>query len=134
MCLRPLPAGRQQDPDPAADGQQSDRLQVIPAAYRAADLTRKDTLMATGKMHADEVHIDGELVRRLIAEQFPRWADLPISAVQSTATVNAIYRLGDHLYARLPRVQEWAKDLDKEWHWLPEARSTSVAANSRACW
>jgi aminoglycoside phosphotransferase (APT) family kinase protein len=34
--------------------------------------------------------------------------------------VNAIYRLGDHLYARLPRVQEWAQDLDKEWHWLPK--------------
>jgi aminoglycoside phosphotransferase (APT) family kinase protein len=76
--------------------------------------------MATGKMHADEVLIDAELVRRLIAEQFPRWADLPISTVRSTATVNAIYRLGDHLYARLPRVQEWAKDLDKEWHWIPK--------------
>jgi aminoglycoside phosphotransferase (APT) family kinase protein len=33
--------------------------------------------------------------------------------------VNAIYRLGDHLYARLPRVQDWAQDLDKEWQWLP---------------
>jgi aminoglycoside phosphotransferase (APT) family kinase protein len=72
------------------------------------------------KMHADEVHIDAALVRRLLAEQFPRWADLPISAVQSTGTVNAIYRLGDHLYARLPRVQTYAQDLDKEWHWLPK--------------
>jgi hypothetical protein len=24
-----------------------------------------------------------------------------------------------NLYARPPRVKEWAKDLDKEWHWLP---------------
>ena len=38
----------------------------------------------------------------------------------STGTVNAIYRLGDRLYARLPRVQAWAPDLDKEWQWLPK--------------
>jgi aminoglycoside phosphotransferase (APT) family kinase protein len=59
-------------------------------------------------------------VRRLIAVQFPRWADLPIRAVRSTGTVNYIYRLGDHLYARLPRMREWALDLDKEWHWFPK--------------
>jgi aminoglycoside phosphotransferase (APT) family kinase protein len=39
--------------------------------------------------------------------------------VRSTATVNAIYRLGDHLCVRLPRVAEWARDLEKEWRWLP---------------
>jgi len=77
-------------------------------------------LLTTGKMHADEVHIDVSLVRRLLTAQFPRWAELPISAVQSTGTVNAIYRLGDHLYARLPRVQRYAQDLEKEWHWLPK--------------
>ena len=76
--------------------------------------------MCAAKMHDDEVHIDAALVRRLLTEQFPRWADLPISAVRSTATVNAIYRLGDQLYVRLPRVEEWAKDLEKEWRWLPE--------------
>ena len=76
--------------------------------------------MGTGKMHAGEVHIDAALVGRLIAEQFPRWADLPIRAVRSTGTVNAIYRLGDRLCARLPRVEEWAQDLEKEWRWLPK--------------
>jgi aminoglycoside phosphotransferase (APT) family kinase protein len=70
-------------------------------------------------MHVDEVEIDAELVRHLVAAQFPRLTELSIRAVQSTGTVNAIYRLGDHLYARLPRVQSWAKDLDREWHWLP---------------
>lgn len=72
-----------------------------------------------GKMHAGEVPIDAELIGRLISEQFPCWAGLPISAVPSTGTVNAIYRIGDHLCARLPRVQEWAQDLDREWTWLP---------------
>jgi aminoglycoside phosphotransferase (APT) family kinase protein len=76
--------------------------------------------VTTGKMHADEVHIDATLVRRLVAAQFPRWADLPISAVRSTGTVNAIYRLGDRLCARLPRVGEWAQDLEREWRWLPK--------------
>ena len=76
--------------------------------------------MGTGKMHAGEVHIDAALVGRLISEQFPRWAGLPIRAVRSTGTVNAIYRLGDHLCARLPRVGEWAEDLEKEWRWLPK--------------
>ena len=51
------------------------------------------------KMHEEEVDIDEELVARLVAAQFPRLAGLPIRAVQSTGTVNAIYRLGDDLYA-----------------------------------
>ena len=70
-------------------------------------------------MHDGEVDIDAELVGRLVAAQFPHLSDLPISAVRSTGTVNAIYRLGDHLCARLPRLPEWAQDLDKEWQWLP---------------
>jgi aminoglycoside phosphotransferase (APT) family kinase protein len=60
-------------------------------------------------MHADEVDIDAELVGRLVAAQFPQLSDLPISAVQSTGTVNAIYRLGEHLYVRFPRLQSWVR-------------------------
>ena len=33
--------------------------------------------------------------------------------------MNAIYRIGDRLCARLPRVQGWAQDLEREWAWLP---------------
>ena len=71
------------------------------------------------KMHDGEVNIDAGLVGRLVAAQFPELADLPVSAVRSTGTVNALYRLGDHLCARLPRVRSWAKGLEQEWHWLP---------------
>ena len=60
--------------------------------------------MSAHRMHADEIEIHAGLVGRLVAAQFPRLTDLPIRAVQSTGTVNAIYRLGDHLYVRLPRV------------------------------
>jgi aminoglycoside phosphotransferase (APT) family kinase protein len=71
-------------------------------------------------MHDGEVELDAGLVGRLVAEQFPHLADLPVRAVRSPGTVNAIYRLGDDLCARLPRVRGWERDLDKEWRWLPE--------------
>ena len=64
--------------------------------------------------------IDAELVGPLVAAQFPQLSDPPISAFQPAGTVKAIYRIGDHLYARLPRVQRWAQDLDNEWQWLPK--------------
>ena len=70
-------------------------------------------------MHEGEVAIDAALVTRLVAAQFPALADRRVRAVRSTGTVNAIYRLGDDLYARLPRVAEWASDLQREWEWLP---------------
>jgi aminoglycoside phosphotransferase (APT) family kinase protein len=72
------------------------------------------------KMHDGEVDIDAELVGRLLADQFPDLASLPIREVQPTGTVNAIYRLGDHLYARLPRMRQWAATLEQECHWLPK--------------
>jgi hypothetical protein len=34
------------------------------------------------KMHADEVDTDSSLVRRLLAAQFPQWAELPIEPVE----------------------------------------------------
>src|SRR4051794_2443738 len=70
------------------------------------------------KMHAEEVDIDDEIVGRLIDAQFPEWRGLPFERVESTGTVNAIYRLGDDLCVRLPRVAAWADGLDKELGWL----------------
>jgi len=76
--------------------------------------------MCADKMHADEVDIDESLVRRLLAAQFPQWASLPIAPVPSAGTVNAIYRLGDDMVVRLPRVHRWAAALETEYHWLPK--------------
>jgi aminoglycoside phosphotransferase (APT) family kinase protein len=73
----------------------------------------------SAKLHAGEVDIDAELVGRMLAEQFPELADLPITAFRSIGTVNAIFRIGDEVYARLPRMREGTADLDKESHWLP---------------
>lgn len=75
--------------------------------------------MATAKMHADEVHTDVALVRRLLAGQFPHWADLAIDPVVSYGTDHNIYRLGDHLAARLPRIGWATKQAAKEAAWLP---------------
>jgi aminoglycoside phosphotransferase (APT) family kinase protein len=71
------------------------------------------------KMHAGEIDIDEALVRRLVAGQFPELTELPITRFQSTGTVNALYRLGDGLYARLPRVSTWAEGVERELTWLP---------------
>ena len=70
------------------------------------------------KMHEGEIDIDVTLVRRLLSDQFPTLAERSISAVQSTGTFNAILRLGDDLYVRLPRLRAWEKSLDREWNWL----------------
>ena len=81
-------------------------------------------------MHADEVDTDASLVRRLLVAQFPRWADLPIERVESAGTDNAIYRLGDDMSVRLPRI-EWAKEqIDKERHWLPKLAPAPSAHDS----
>ena len=73
-----------------------------------------------GKMHVDEVDTDPSLVRRLLADQFPQWADLPIEPVESSGTDNAIYRLGEDMAVRLPRVPGSTGTIDKEQRWLPK--------------
>lgn len=72
------------------------------------------------KMHEGEFDIGIALIKRLLIEQFPHFAERSITAVRSTGTVNAIYRLGDELYVRMPRLKEWAESIDNEWVWLPK--------------
>ena len=70
-------------------------------------------------MHDDEVETDAELVRNLLASQYPQWADLSIERVRSAGTDNAMYRLGADMALRLPRIH-WAIDMvAKEQRWLP---------------
>lgn len=71
-------------------------------------------------MHADEIATDAALVRRLLAAQVPRWADLPIAVVQSAGTDNALYRLGDDMVVRLPRIGWATAQVEKEQRWLPQ--------------
>ncbi|HMJ78707.1 MAG TPA: aminoglycoside phosphotransferase family protein [Iamia sp.] len=71
------------------------------------------------RMHDDQVGIDGDIVRALIADQHPRWADLPLVEVPSIGTVNAVYRLGDELCVRLPLKAGGVGSLERELERLP---------------
>lgn len=71
------------------------------------------------KMHVDQMDIDAGLVQRLVHDQFPQWADLPVERLASAGTVNAVYRLGDALTVRLPLTAGGTKDLEREGRWLP---------------
>lgn len=70
-------------------------------------------------MHADELDVEDAVVRRLITDQFPQWSELPIARVRLAGTVNAIFRLGDHLSVRLARLDGPTKPGGKEIEWLP---------------
>lgn len=70
-------------------------------------------------MHADEVPVGEELVRRLLADQMPDLAELPLTIVEPWGTDNAIWRLGDELVVRLPRIG-WARgQVLRDATWLP---------------
>jgi aminoglycoside phosphotransferase (APT) family kinase protein len=56
--------------------------------------------MTAVNIHANEVHTDAQLVRRLLAAQFPQWADLSLTPVPSAGTDNALYRLGSDRVVR----------------------------------
>jgi len=72
------------------------------------------------KMHTDEIETDVSLVHRLLIAQFPDWADLPIEPVESSGTSNAMYRLGDEMAVRLPRLERGALQVEKEQQWLAQ--------------
>ena len=75
--------------------------------------------MSTGKMHVDEVDTNASLVVRLLITQFPQWTNLPIEPVHSAGTGNALYRLGDDMVVRLPRIPSAVEQVNKEQKWLP---------------
>lgn len=84
-------------------------------------------------MHPDEVAFGDDLARRLVDSQFPQWSELPLERIGASGTVNVLYRLGEELVVRLPRVFEggktWAgRGVDRDLEWLPRlAPSLPVA-------
>lgn len=70
-------------------------------------------------MHGGELEIDAGLVRRLLRREQPAWVDLPLRPVPSSGTDNALFRLGEEMVVRLPRIH-WAVDAVRvEFEWLP---------------
>ena len=75
--------------------------------------------MSAAELRPDEVPIEETLVRRLVADQFPRWADLSVTPVARSGWDNATFRLGDDLSVRLPRLPRWVGQVEREQRWLP---------------
>jgi aminoglycoside phosphotransferase (APT) family kinase protein len=71
---------------------------------------------------ADKPVIDADLVRRLIAEQFPQWSDLPVRPVEVDGWDNCTFHLGEMMSVRLPSASRYMDQVDKEQHWLPILR------------
>ncbi len=67
----------------------------------------------------DKSAITTGLAARLVAGQFPQWADLPVTAVALDGIDNTTFRLGEKLSIRLPSNEGYAPQVDKEHRWLP---------------
>lgn len=71
------------------------------------------------RLHADEVDIDTDCVRALVAGQLPEYVGRPLRRVASGGTENAVFRLGDDLAVRMPLTPGAVGSLRKEVRWLP---------------
>src|SRR5258706_4692608 len=65
------------------------------------------------------MEIDTTLVRKLLRDQFPRWADLDVRPIEPGGWDNRSFRLGDELVARFPSDEAYASQVEKEYRWLP---------------
>lgn len=63
--------------------------------------------------------IDAELVRRMLAAQFPEWSGLDVRPVAIDGWDNRTFRVGDDLSARLPSARGYVPQVEKEVRWLP---------------
>ncbi len=54
------------------------------------------------RMQTDQVDVTTDVVRGLLAEQFPEWPHVPLRPIPLHGSVNALFRLGDHLVLRFP--------------------------------
>ncbi len=70
-------------------------------------------------LHDDELEVDTALVRRLVAQSVPRYADLHLEPLATTGSTNALFRLGEDLLVRLPRQPGGSATIEKEAQWLP---------------
>ena len=63
--------------------------------------------------------VSTSLVRRLVADQFPQWANLKVRPVEEGGHDNSTFRLGDELSLRMPGRKLDADHLAIEHEWLP---------------
>jgi len=63
--------------------------------------------------------IDEALRRRMVAAQFPQWADQPVRPVATGGWDNRTFHLGEHMIVRLPSAPDYSLQVEKEHRWLP---------------
>ena len=63
--------------------------------------------------------INVDLVKNLIADQFPEYAHLTIAPVEKQGHDNRTFRLGDDMLARIPSAKYYALKVPKEQEFLP---------------
>lgn len=67
----------------------------------------------------ERITVEAEQVCRLVQEQFPQWAGLPIEPVANGGWDNRTFHLGTDMVVRLPSAAEYAQAVEKEHRWLP---------------
>jgi aminoglycoside phosphotransferase (APT) family kinase protein len=67
----------------------------------------------------NQLLINTELVRHLVATQFPQWKDLAIRPVTNDGWDNRTFHLGEHMLVRMPSAERYAGQVEKEHLWLP---------------
>lgn len=64
--------------------------------------------------------IDINLVKKLIATQFPQWNNVDIKPVEHGGWDNRTFHLGNEMLIRLPSAECYAEKVAKEQYWLPK--------------
>jgi len=66
------------------------------------------------------VNLTAQDVARLVAAQFPQWADLSVWPVDLGGWDNRTFRLGSDMLVRLPSAKRYVAQVEKEQIWLPK--------------
>jgi aminoglycoside phosphotransferase (APT) family kinase protein len=82
-----------------------------------SDYSRVGAQMAD--THDSEVSLDAGLVARLVAAQFPQWAQLQVKRVTNDGWDNWTFHLGERMKVRLPSAERYVAQVEKEHTWLP---------------
>ncbi|MDH4441917.1 MAG: aminoglycoside phosphotransferase family protein [Rhizobium sp.] len=76
-------------------------------------------MLRSDKLKAGKFPVGVDLVRSLVARQFPHYAGLDVQEVESDGWDNWTFRLGDRMKVRLPSAEGYAGQATKEFRWLP---------------
>jgi aminoglycoside phosphotransferase (APT) family kinase protein len=87
---------------------------------RLSDNLRKEAIVTVDEVHTDKLDIGVSLVGQLVATQFPKWADLPVTPVELSGWDNRTFRLGEDMSVRLPSAEGYVLQVEKEHRWLPD--------------